>query len=198
MIVHATRRRPSSPFPQFGQDDGIQDISTPGLFDMNPILDVGNVSSIPVGTASATVPAVNPITVPTSIDPMYSPIAPGLESTDLLPPTGTITVTSDGNIINSGGQILGTVNTSTGAVNHEPTLTAANVKAAVPAGTGLIAPAGLAANLASAINAMFGTKTVSTTAASPFGTPILAGLPNQYLIVGGVAIFALMLTQGRR
>src|SRR5215469_8921445 len=169
---------------------------------VNAFLTTDTTSAIPTGTATATIPTPAPIPL---LQTPLTPVGPGLEAniggpTDLLPPAGQISVTSDGNVINSSGQILGIVGTSgsTATVTAEPSYKPGNI----PAGTVLNAT-GLSSGIAKLVSQLFGTQPVvantpGAPGASPFGKPLIANIPNQYTLAGGVLLFALMLRPGRK
>ena len=124
--------------------------------------------------------------------------APGLSPYDLLPSQGTISVTSEGNVINSTGQILGIVDPSSSKVIAEPGVTPQT------AGTtgGTLDVSNLAANVAKAVSSLFGTTRTTGTPlpGGPTASPgaALAAIPSGYLILGGLAVIVLAASGGSR
>jgi hypothetical protein len=200
MIVRLARRR-RSPFG----DDTTDPFSYLNLFDdygasSSPVIDTGPTTQIAVGTATApnlfgtaTSPA-NPLGLATVGTPDYS--GTGFTNlTSATPAPGTIAVDANNNIVDQNGQVIGFVDPTANKVTALSATPASGTKLQTTASPATGA-ASISANIASAINSLFGTKSTSAApGTASFGTPILAGIPNQYVIAGGVLVFALMLSQ---
>jgi hypothetical protein len=123
------------------------------------------------------------------LPPSLSPAAPGLSTNDLIPPSGSISVTGAGNVINSSGQIIGIVDPSSGKVVAEPSYRPGSTAGA------LLDVSNLAANVGKAVSSLFGAKPVSGSGASA-GAPLIAGVPNSYLMIGAAALGFVLLASG--
>jgi hypothetical protein len=195
MLLSATRRRTIAagrrPLPPrrrpggFGDDIfNITGDSTGGLFSDTTPAPLAIDTTPP---ASLFTPTDTPIAL---LPPSLSPAAPGLSTNDLIPPSGSISVTGAGNVINSSGQIIGIVDPSTGKVVAEPSYRPGSTSGA------LLDVSNLAANVGKAVSSLFGAKPVSGSGASVPGAPLIAGVPNSYLMIGAAALGFVLLASG--